>query len=560
MVDTTEIKKEGTLPIQVSKEVVGHLSRGLYRNFARAVKEIISNSYDAESTEVKIKLDLENENVIIRDNGCGMEIQEIENKFLTIGSPTPLEEKVDKLGRKRIGTFGIGFLSSFPYCKILQIITKKRNSDEIIELNIDTEQFFVEDTFLLEKVKVPYKIYESDLPKEKGETIIILKNIKPHIIHDLKQESVGKSSIDKLGGYQKFKWTLSQYAPIQFPPERKDLRDFFDDPDRIPMALWLDGQELFRNVPEEAIILEKNEKKFGSILLKYVVMTPKKPVEPEEARGLQMRLRDVAIGFPKDFDVIKFTGKTPGKLNYLCGEIHVLSGLESALMVDRDNFSYTQEVAEIEEFFRKKLNEWNDQLEKWAKGDKEVYGALQEIKASEKVINEFKKADVLHFSKDRLRLPKKPPLITKKNKNKPISSPSKKLIEAFAKREDFKVIPNKDKITIKDTPVQIIPEEKTIFINDQHPDFIEGLVIKGNKFKVSYGEWNPAKTPFSICKLDEQNKVVFNTTHPLFKSDISEEIIKKLALGIVLIAKKREDEEDLIRKLNHLLEEIFLGL
>ncbi len=560
MVDTTEIKKEGTLPIQVSKEIVGHLSKGLYRNFARAVKELISNSYDAESTEIKIKLDLENENVIIRDNGCGMEIQEIENKFLTIGAPTLLEEKVDKLGRKRIGTFGIGFLSSFPYCKMLQIITKKRNSDEIVELTINTEQFFVEGTFLLEEVEVPFKIYKSDLPKENGETIIILKNIKPHIIEDLRQEPLGKSSIDKLGGYQKFKWTLCQYAPIQFPPERKDLKEFFDDPIKVPMRLWLDGQELFRNVPEGTIILEKDGKKFGNILLKYVIMTPKKPVEPEEARGLQIRLKDVAIGFPTEFDVIKFTGTTPGKLNYLCGEIHILSGLESALMVDRDSFSYTQEVAEIQEFFRKKLVNWGNQLNNWAEKDKEIYEALREIKASEKVINEFKKADVLHFSKERLRLPKKPPLITKKNKNKPISSPSKKLIEAFAKREDFKVIPNKDKITIKDTSIQIIPEEKTIFINDQHPDFIEGLVIKGNKFKVGYGEWNPAKTPFSICKLDEQNKVIFNTTHPLFKSDISEEIIKKLALGIVLIAKKREDEEDLIRKLNNLLEEIFLGL
>lgn len=560
MVDGAEVKTEGTLPIQVSKEVVGHLSRGLYRNFARAVKELISNSYDAESTEVKIKLDLENENVIVRDNGCGMGIQEIENKFLTIGAPAPLAEKVDKLGRKRIGTFGIGFLSSFPYCKILQIITKKRNSDEIIELNINTEQFFVEGTFLLEEVEVPFKIYKSDLPKENGETIIILKNIKPHIIQDLRQEPIGKSSIDKLGGYQKFKWTLCQYAPIQFPPERKELKEFFDDPIKVPMRLWLDGQELFRNVADETIILEKDEKKFGNILLKYVIMTPKKPVEPEEARGLQVRLRDVAIGFPTDFDVIKFTGKTPGKLNYLCGEIYILNGLESALMVDRDSFSYTQEVADIQEFFRRKLIKFNDQLDNWAKVDKEVYEALQDIKASEKVINELKKADVIHFSKDRLRLPKIPPITTTR-KNKAISSPSKKLIEALEKREDFKVIPNKEKLSIKDTPVQIIPEEKTIVVNDQHPDFIEGLVIKGNRFRVSYDEWNPADTPFSICKLlDEQNKAVFNTTHPLFKSNLSEEIIKKLALGIVLIAKNREDEKDLVRKLNHLLEEIFLRL
>ena len=41
--------------MKVSKEIVGHLSVGLYRNFARAIKEVISNSYDAGATEVKIK-------------------------------------------------------------------------------------------------------------------------------------------------------------------------------------------------------------------------------------------------------------------------------------------------------------------------------------------------------------------------------------------------------------------------------------------------------------------------------------------------------------------------
>ena len=558
--DATELKNEGTLPIQVSKEVIGHLSKGLYRNFARAVKELISNSYDAGATEVKIKLDLENANFIIRDNGHGMEFNDVKDRFLNIAYSTFVKEESDEMGRKRIGTFGIGFLSVFPYCKQLQLITKKRDSNEIIELNINTEQFFKKGSFQIGEIKIPYKIYKSDLPKESGETIIILKNISPHIIEDLKHEPIGKSSIDKMGGYEKFKWTLCQYAPIQFPKERQDLRDFFNEPERIPLRLWLDGQEYYRNVLEDAIILEKAEKKFGDIELKYVIMTPKGPIEPKEAKGLQIRLRDVAIGFPTDFDVIKFTGKVPGKLNYLCGEIYILRGLESALMIDRDSFSYTQDVAEIQEYFRRKLNEWNDQLEKWAKGDKEVYEALQEIKASDKVITEFKKADVIHFSKNRLRLPTKPPLITKKNKNKPISSPSNKLMEAFAKRDDFKIISNKDKITIKDTSVQVIPEEKTIIINDQHPDFIEGLVLKGNKFEVGYKEWSPTETPFSICKLDEQNKVIFNTNHPLFKSDISEEIIKKLALGIVLIAKNRMDEKELVHKLNNLLEEIFLGL
>lgn len=557
MVDTTEIKK-GTLPIQVSKEVVGHLSKGLYRNFARAVKELISNSYDAGATEVKLKLDLDNANFIIRDNGRGMEFNEVKDKFLNIAYSTPVKEESDDMGRKRIGTFGIGFLSVFPYCKLLQLITKKRNSNEIVELNISTEQFFRKGSFQIGEVEIPYKIYKSDIPKENGETIIILKNISSHFIKDLKHEHIGKSSIDKMGGYQKFKWTLCQYAPIQFPKERQDLRDFFNEPNRIPMRLWLDGQEFFRNVLENAIILEKGEKKFGEIELKYAIMTPKGPIGPEEARGLQIRLRDVAIGFPTDFDVIKFTGKVPGKLNYLGGEIHILRGLESALMIDRDSFSYTQEVAEIQDFFRKRLTEWNEILEKWARGDKEIYEFLKEIKVSEKVITELKNADVIHFSKDRLRLPKAPPIVTKKRKA--ISSPSNKLKEIFEKRKDYKIIPNKEMVSSQDSPIRIIPEEKTIIVYDEHPNFIEEITIKNNKYKVSYEEWNHIDTPFSICKIDEQNRVVFNTTHPLFKSNISEEIIKKLALGILQIAKNRMDEKELVHKLNNLLEEIFLGL
>ncbi len=378
MKNDTKVPKEGTLPFKVSKEVVSHLSLGLYRNFARAVKELISNSYDAGATEVKIKLDLDSARIIVRDNGRGMNIDDLRAKFLTIGFPTPLTEKVDELGRKRIGTFGIGCLSVFPYCRKMQIITKKRHQNEIIELTIDTERFFKGETFFVEEAEVPYKIYPSDLPKEKGETIIVLEEIRSHIAEDLRQEeSMWKSSIDRFSGFQKFKWTLSQYCPIQFPLYRNDLRTFFKDSNRMPMDLWLDGEELFRNVPEDARILEKDNRAFGNVTIKYAIMTPLKPIQPEEARGLQVRLRDVAIGLPRDFDVIKLKGKVLGKLNWICGEVHILQGLGSALMIDRDSFSYTQEVAQIHEFFRQKLVEWNDTLERWASQMDEIYRRKQ---------------------------------------------------------------------------------------------------------------------------------------------------------------------------------------
>lgn len=558
MANETKVEK-GTLPIKVSKEVVSHLSLGLYKNFARAVKELISNSYDSGATTVKIKLDLDNNRIIVRDDGRGMNIDEIKEKFLTIGYPTPLKETVDELGRKRIGTFGIGCLSVFPYCNSLQVITKKRNKNQIIELNIDTEGFFKKGTFFfVEEAEVPYGIYPSDLPGEKGETIIVLEEIKPQIAKELQQKGFqGKSSIDKLGGFQKFKWALSQYTPIQFPPDRKDLRDLFGNSTTVPMRLWLDGEELFRNVPENADILEKGEEQFGDVSLRYAIMTSMRPIEPEEARGIQTRLRNVAIGLPRDFDVTKLTGKVLGKLNYICGEAHILRGLNSALMIDRDDFYYTQDVANIHDFFRRKLIGWNNTLEKWASEDKEIYKSLMNVRGPERVVDELRNANIIRFSKARLRLQAAP--ITER-KGKEVLSPVERIIKALLKIRDYKVIPEKVEISAKEPPIKVVPEEKSIVVYEKHPDFVETINVGERRFRVEYNKWDFGKTAYSICRLfDGQNVVVFNTSHPLFKSRLSDEIIKRLSLEIVLILKDRKDNEKLLTQLNHLLERIFLG-
>ena len=557
MANNSQVTKTGNLSFKVNKEVVSHLSIGLYRNFGRAIKELISNAYDAGATELKIKLDLKNSEIIVRDNGRGMDIKEIKERFLSIGYITPTSDDVDELGRKRIGTFGIGCLSVFPYCNKLQVITKKKDTSEIIELNIKTEGFFRGSPSEIEKEKVPYKIHKSDLPRSKGETIISLKGIKPHLVKELKHQGTsGRASIDKYSGYQKFKWTLSQYAPLVFPESSKLLRKFFEEPKKIPMRLWLDGTELFRNVPEKAKLLEKGEEKLGGISFKYVFLTPMKPVEPEEARGIQVRLRDTAIGLPRDFGVTKFTGKVLGKLNYLCGEVYITEGLDNSLMIDRDSFSYTQDVAELHDFFRKKLTRWNDTLEKWASQDKEIYESLMGIDGGDAISKELKKADIIRFSKERLRLPKHPIV---KGRKKEISSPARTIQKALEGKKDYKVIFVKGD-SKKKVPVEIKADKKAIVVYEEHPTFMESLEVERKQFKVSYEEWDYKQTPYSICKLNEGNKkVVFNSAHPLFKSKISNEVIKKLSLGVLLILKDAKGQEKLIKKMNELLENVFVG-
>lgn len=547
--------QKGTLPIVVNKTVVKHLSIGLYRSYALAIKELISNTYDAGATEVKIKLDLKNKKIIVRDNGRGMDFKEFRDEYLQIGHYKEPTKKPDELGRMRIGTFGIGFLAPLPYCKRMVIITKKKDSDRVIQAIINAENFFSKGNWDIKDEEVSYEINTSDLPKNVGETIIILEDIEPQIAKELQRKLKSKAKIDQLSGFDKFRWTLCQYCPLQFPPDRKDLGDFFEYSNRVPMRLWLDGKELFRNVPSGTKILEKDEKSFGDIHVKYAIMTPYSTIKPEEARGLQVRLRDVAIGFPRDFDVTKL-GRVLGRLNFICGEVHITKGLDNALMVTRDSFNYTQEVADLYEFFRDKLTEWNNRLCDEADEDKKIYESLPESEA-DVIASELKKADVVRFSKERFRLSKS--LVTSR-KHTDVSSPSEKLKQALSERKDFKVFSSKTKRSKTELPIEIDTKKKAITIYEEHPSFLESIEVENQKFLAGYDKWDYTKTPYSICRLDRgQKKAVFNSNHPLFKSKINERIIKQLSLGMLLILESSKDKEKMLARFNRLLEDVFQG-
>lgn len=555
MVDE-KLVREGSLPITVNKDVVKHLSIGLYRNYALAVKELISNSYDAGATEVKIRLDLKNKKIIIRDNGSGMDYPQFKNEYLRIGFYKEPAESLDELGRMRIGTFGIGFLAPLPYCRLMHVITKKKGGERSIEATIKAEKFFRKGTWDIRREQVHYRIVKSDLPKEEGETITVLEDIKPQIVEDLRRDGRVGRSIDR-SGFEKFRWTLCQYVPIQFSPDRVDLSNFFDNPKRVPMRVWLDGEELFRNVPEGAKILEKGTEDFGDISLKYAIMSPLHPIRPEEARGLQVRLRDVAIGFPRDFEVTKL-GRVLGKLNFICGEVHITKGLDSALMVHRDGFNYTKEVAMMCEFFQGKLRKWNDTLYRWLEKDRKVYDALGDLKDNDEIVKGLKKAGMISFSKERLRMPSAPITMTRKTKPE---RKARKIVKVLkeVKREGYKILSEKGKVPSKQPPIETLPSKKSIVVYEDHPAFRETMTMADTEYRVDYGTWDFEKTAYSICRLDDKkDKAIFNKSHPLFESKLSDDIIKRLSLGVVLISEGREDGKELVREFNRLLENAFL--
>lgn len=122
--DTDQLKINTNLKLgKIAPSVIHELS-GVYSNFARAFKELLSNSYDADSTEVAIEFGDNYEWIIIKDNGNGMTPFEFQNDYLRIGTnPEMSEIDLTAGGRLKIGRKGIGFLALARFCKKAEIFT-----------------------------------------------------------------------------------------------------------------------------------------------------------------------------------------------------------------------------------------------------------------------------------------------------------------------------------------------------------------------------------------------------------------------------------------------------
>src|SRR5258707_10868577 len=103
--------------ISVDKRIVKILSESTYENFPTALKEIITNSYDADASLINIKINLNKGIVTIEDNGKGMSVEEFDFFLRIAGVKREREKNTTPSGRYVLGKFGVGFLSIFPYFK-----------------------------------------------------------------------------------------------------------------------------------------------------------------------------------------------------------------------------------------------------------------------------------------------------------------------------------------------------------------------------------------------------------------------------------------------------------
>lgn len=104
-----------------------------------ALSELVKNAYDADSS--KVDIEVENDTIVITDDGCGMDLDTVKNVWLKPGVSSKANNikkgiLTPKFSRMPIGEKGVGRLGSHKLGRSIKIYTKSANSKEIY-LNIN---------------------------------------------------------------------------------------------------------------------------------------------------------------------------------------------------------------------------------------------------------------------------------------------------------------------------------------------------------------------------------------------------------------------------------------
>jgi signal transduction histidine kinase len=165
--------EENKVRFSIDAGVIDRLGQELVARQETAVSELVKNSYDADSTEVKLSFVNSNNLggiLIIEDNGSGMTRDELVNGFMKISSTGKVHEPVSPLfNRKRAGQKGIGRFAVQRLGDRLVISTQVKDSSKALTLDINWNEY-KQDTNLL---SISNELKVTDKNREKGTTLVI---------------------------------------------------------------------------------------------------------------------------------------------------------------------------------------------------------------------------------------------------------------------------------------------------------------------------------------------------------------------------------------------------
>lgn len=187
------------IPVTISYKIIELFSAGLYSSPNKAFEELVTNSYDANATNVSVYVPtdkaIEGAIMWVCDNGTSMDKDELK-MFWKIGESQ--KKDIVDVERMPIGKFGIGKLSTYILAKKLTVICKAKDGHYYAvlmnynDINSSTEHLSLDEKELSEdetkKLLAPMvtkngqNMLSFDLWGDRAEitwTMVIMSDLKP---------------------------------------------------------------------------------------------------------------------------------------------------------------------------------------------------------------------------------------------------------------------------------------------------------------------------------------------------------------------------------------------
>ena len=125
----------------VDLNVLDHLGINLYSNIAAVLTEAVANAWDADAETVEITIDREADCIEITDDGIGMSVADMNDKYLRVGYRRREEDdahgKTTARGRQVMGRKGLGKLSLFSIANLIDVQSAKDGQSHGLRMSVD---------------------------------------------------------------------------------------------------------------------------------------------------------------------------------------------------------------------------------------------------------------------------------------------------------------------------------------------------------------------------------------------------------------------------------------
>ncbi|MDT5014768.1 MAG: hypothetical protein QOD39_928 [Mycobacterium sp.] len=139
MVEPNEAAPDSPYRMSLSLNVLNHLGLSLYSNMPAVLSEVVANAWDADASDVHIVLDTTGAKITISDDGVGMGLADINERFLHVGYQRRKDPatRISPSGRKVMGRKGIGKLSLFSIAERILVETARENEKHALVLDLN---------------------------------------------------------------------------------------------------------------------------------------------------------------------------------------------------------------------------------------------------------------------------------------------------------------------------------------------------------------------------------------------------------------------------------------